>query len=148
MLDFHSDKLLQIRHNLLTRKALILQTYTYLRDASLRGLYHQSMTESMWNRISLLLSVKGNEKVGRGAGGSVGSGGRGSVDATNGSGNGGGDKTPRCSHCHSPKLHKLAKVCPLKQVSPVKDFTPKKAKAIAKLAVESGRWNKLMADSR
>jgi hypothetical protein len=142
MLDFHSDKHLQIRQNSLTQKALILQTYTYLRDASSKGFYHESMTESLWDRLSLLSSVKGNEKVGRGAGGSGGSGGRGSVGTTNSGGNGGG--TPRCSHCRSPKLHELAKVRPSKQVCPVKDFAAKKAKAIAKSAVE--KWETEPAD--
>jgi hypothetical protein len=61
MLDFHSDKLLQIWQNLLTQKALILQTHTYLRDVSLKGFYHESMTESLWDRLSLLSSVKGNK---------------------------------------------------------------------------------------
>jgi hypothetical protein len=136
MLDFHSDELLQIWQNSLTQKALILQTYLYLRDASSKGFYHESMTESLWDRLSLLSSVKGNEKVGRGAGGSGGSGGRGSVGATNGGGTGGG--VLRCSHCCSPKLHELAKVRPSKQVCPVKDFAAKKAKAIAKPAVE--KW--------
>jgi hypothetical protein len=44
MLEFHSEQLLQIRQNSLTRKALILQTYTYLRDANAKGFYHKSMT--------------------------------------------------------------------------------------------------------
>jgi hypothetical protein len=49
-----------------------------------------------------------------------------------------------CSHCRSPKLHELAKVRPSKQVCPVKDFAAKKAKAIAKSAVE--KWETEPAD--
>jgi hypothetical protein len=52
MLQFHSDRLLQIRQNALSRKALILQTYTYLRDASAKSFYHESMTESLWDRLA------------------------------------------------------------------------------------------------
>jgi hypothetical protein len=41
MLKFHSKRLLQIRQNALTRKALILQTYMYLQDVTF---YHESIT--------------------------------------------------------------------------------------------------------
>jgi hypothetical protein len=113
MLDFHSDKLLQIRQTSLTRKALILQMYTYLRDASSKGFYHKSMTESLWDHLLLLSSVKGNEKVGRGAGGSGGSGGRGSVGTTNSGGNSGG--TPRCrmQPLSFPEAARIGKGAPL-----------------------------------
>jgi hypothetical protein len=54
MLDFHSERLLQVQQNALTRKALILQTYTYLRDANAKSFYHESMTESLWDRLAAL----------------------------------------------------------------------------------------------
>jgi hypothetical protein len=133
MLDFHSERLLQIRQNALTRKALILQTYTYLRDSYSKGFYHESMTESLWDRLALLSSAHSTDN-GKGAG--VG-GNRVAATAS------GGDKTPRCSHCRFPKLHEVAKVRPSKMVCPVKDLSQKKARAIAKLAVE--KWEKAPA---
>ena len=116
MMEFHSDKLLQIRQNALTRKALVLQTYTYLRDAYSKSFYHESMTESLWDRLSMLSRDN---------------------DTGGGKGGGGGDvKTPRCSHCRTPKLHEIAKVRPSKQCCPVKDIPAKKARGIARAAVE------------
>jgi hypothetical protein len=127
MLDFHSDKLLQIRQNALTRKALILQTYTYLRDANAKSFYHESMTESLWDRLATLQV----SPVGAGAGGGGGGGSGG------GGGGGGGGAKPRCSHCRSIKVHDLLRIRPTKQCCPLKDLASKKAREIAKKAIEA-----------
>jgi uncharacterized membrane protein YgcG len=135
MLDFHSGRLLTIRQNSLTRKALILQTYTYLRDANSKSFYHESMTESLWDRLSDLSSVTG------GNGGQTGLG-TGDNDGNGASGGGGGDtKLPRCSHCRNPKMHELMRVRPSKQVCPLKDLSPKKAREVAKNAIEAYNRN-------
>ena len=134
MLDFHSGRLLTIRQNSLTRKALILQTYTYLRrDANSKGFYHESMTESLWDRLSDLSSVTGGGNGGNNGGG---------IGDYNGGGGAGGDagKTPKCSHCRNPRMHELMKVRPSKQVCPVKDLSPKRAREVAKNAVKC--WNR------
>jgi hypothetical protein len=135
MLDFHSERLLQIRQNSLTRKALVLQTYCYLRDASSKGFYHESMTESLWDRLA---SMAKSQREGTGKGSSNSGG----INGGGGGKNGGvGDnRVARCSHCRSAKLHELAKVRPSKQMCPVKDLNPKKAKLVAKSAVEM--WEK------
>jgi hypothetical protein len=134
MLDFHSEKLLQIRQNALTRKALVLQTYTYLRDANAKSFYHESMTESLWDRLATLVNPGAGEDSGSRAGGGTGTGG--SV--------GGGSsgvvavaKPPRCSHCRSIKLHELKQVRPAKLCCPLKDLSSKKARDIAKKAIEA-----------
>jgi hypothetical protein len=72
MLNFHSERLLQIRQNSLTRKALVLQTYCYLRDANSKGFYHESMTESLWDRLASMTKSQGG---GNRKGGGVGDGG-------------------------------------------------------------------------
>jgi hypothetical protein len=129
MLEFHSERLLQIRQNSLTRKALVLQTYVYLRDSSAKGFYHESMTESLWDRLATIAkSHEGNSEKG------VGGSGASKVTSKD------NERTPRCSHCRSAKLHELAKVRPSKQTCPLKDLSPKKAKLVAKSAVE--KWEK------
>jgi hypothetical protein len=128
MLEFHSERLLQIRQNSLTRKALVLQTYVYLRDASAKAYYHESMTESLWDRLAIM--AKSHEEVDSGKGGGGAGGGKGDDDK----------RAVRCSHCRSSKLHVLAKVRPTKQLCPLKDVSQKKAKLVAKAAVE--KWEK------
>jgi len=133
MLDFHSGRLLTIRQNALTRKALILQTYTYLRDANSKSFYHESMTESLWDRLSDISSVTG----GGGSNRNNGSDDKGTGD---GGGDGGGNKTTKCSHCRSSKLHELMGVRPSRQLCPLKDMTPKKARDVTKHAIDE--WNR------
>jgi hypothetical protein len=80
MWDFHAKRLLQIRQNTLrTRKALVLQTYTYLRDTNANSFYHESMTRSLWDRLATLTVNPGEgESVGgQSAGASASTGGRG-----------------------------------------------------------------------
>jgi hypothetical protein len=142
MLDYHSDRLLQVRQHALTRKALILHTYVYLRDSDSKGFYHESMTESLWDRFATLSAQK-NE--GRG-GGNGGGGGGDEKGKGKGKGKGddkgkGGDKANNkqfwCSHCHSSKCHILAGVSPSKTDCPLLDVTDlSKARTIAKEAVE------------
>jgi hypothetical protein len=131
MLDFHSDRLLQIRQNALTRKALVLQTYTYLRDANAKSFYHESMTESLWDRLATLTVNPG---------GGEGGGGQGTGTPGAGGGGGGGGAKPRCSHCRSIRLHELMRVRPAKLCCPVKELSSKKAREVAKEAIES--WNR------
>jgi hypothetical protein len=136
MLDFHSGRLLTIRQNSLTRKALILQTYTYLRDANSKGFYHESMTESLWDRLSDLSSVTGGRNGGNNGGGN------GDTNGGGGGISGGGDasKNPKCSHCRNPRMHELMQVRPSKQVCPLKDLSPKRAREVSRNAVEC--WNR------
>jgi hypothetical protein len=129
MLEFHSERLLQIRQNSLTRKALVLQTYCYLRDASSKGFYHESMTESLWDRLATIAKSQSS-------GTTKGSSGGGVVKSTVV----GDARAPRCSHCRSAKLHELAKARPSKQMCPLKDLSVKQAKLVAKSAVE--KWEK------
>jgi hypothetical protein len=131
MLDFHSNRLLQIRQNALTRKALILQTYTYLRDANPKSFYHESMMESLWDRLARLTVNPGG-----GEGGGV----QGTGTPGAGGGGGGGGAKPRCSHCRSIRLHELMRVRPAKLCCPVKELSSKKAREVAKEAIES--WNR------
>jgi hypothetical protein len=117
MLSFHSDKLLQVRSHALTRKALILQTYVYLRDASAKGFYHESMTESLWTRLAELSSNLTETKPPAG---------------------GDGNKRGRCSHCRNPKLHELCHAGPTKSDCPIAEVTDySKARTIAKKALEN-----------
>ena len=133
MLDFHSGRLLTIRQNALTRKALILQTHTYLRDANSKSFYHESMTESLWDRLSDLSSVTG------GKGGSRNPGSTDKGAGGNGKEGGEDNKTARCSHCRSPKLHELMGARPSKQVCPVKNMSQQRARKVAKDAIDT--WN-------
>jgi hypothetical protein len=99
MLAFHLDRLLQIRSHALTQKALILQTYCYLRDADPKGFYHELMTESLWSRLAEL-STKDSYEGGGGA-------------------PPGDGRRSRCSHCQKPKVHNLCHVGPSKPDCPI-----------------------------
>jgi hypothetical protein len=55
MLCHHSDNLLTIQQNTLTRKALVLHTYAYLLDAKAKSFYHESMTKSLWDWLMTIL---------------------------------------------------------------------------------------------
>jgi hypothetical protein len=46
---FHSEKLMEIRQFAASRKQLILQIYTYLRDAQAKDFYHESMAGEFGN---------------------------------------------------------------------------------------------------
>jgi hypothetical protein len=94
MLTFHSDKLLQVREHALTRQAPILQTYIYLQDAKAKSFYHESMTESLQDRLADL-STKAEEEPNTGSGSAKKS-------------------KPRCSHRRNPKIHDISNVGPTK----------------------------------
>ena len=108
-----------------------MQTYTYLRDANAKSFYHESMTESLWDRLATLTVNPGGGEVGGGQG-----------TGTPGAGGGGGGRgaKPRCSHSRSIRLHELMKVRPAKRYCPVKELSSKKAREVANEAIES--WNR------
>jgi hypothetical protein len=110
MLDFHSGKLLQIRRHALSRKLLVLKTYIYLRDAAAKSFYHESMTESLWARISEL-SAPGDDE-----------------DAPNFS-------SMRCAHCRSATIHKSLNLEPYKRNCFFKDLTQTLARKAASEAL-------------
>ena len=102
MLTFHSEKLMEIRQFAVSRKQLILQIYTYLRDAQAKDYYHESMSGAIWDRIANIPAVPSHI--------------------------GGGPEPSRCSWCTSKELHKLFNVLGQKDLCPVKTL-PNKAKA-------------------
>jgi hypothetical protein len=115
MLSFHSDKLMEIRQHTVSRKQLILQTYTYLRDAQAKDFYHESMAGAIWERIGDLTAPSTNEGAGRGP-------------------------ETRCGWCSHKDLHQLFNVAGQRAVCPIKDVTPKaKAKEAAKWIVDQKR---------
>jgi hypothetical protein len=90
---------------------LILQTYTYLRDAQTKEFYHESMAGAMWDRIASLPAVPSN--------------------------GGGGPESSRCSWCTNKEMHKLFNVPGQRDLCPVKTLTTKvKAKDAAKWIVD------------
>jgi hypothetical protein len=126
MLAFHSDRLLQIRSHALTRKALILQTYCYLRDADAKGFYHESMTESLWSRLAELST-------------------RDSYDGGGGTPPGDGRRGRWCSHCRNPKVHELYHVGPSKPDCPLLSVpNSTKARNISKKALRD--WTQSSSD--
>ena len=118
MFDHHSTKLEQIRFHALTRKALILQTYVYLRDADAKDFYDVSMSACLWTRFADMVETnEDNSGVGDGVGG-------------------GGKTKPRCGHCRSTLCHELARVGLSKTSCSLREVTDSpKARAIAKQAV-------------
>jgi hypothetical protein len=54
MLDFHSKGLAKARSFSSDYQTFILKVYVYLREASEKGVYHASMAESLWSRVSSL----------------------------------------------------------------------------------------------
>lgn len=118
MLSFHSEKLMEIRQFAVSRKQLILQVYTYLRDAQAKDFYHESMAGAIWERI-------------------------GNLDAplpSGGGGGGGGNEATRCGWCNQKEMHRLFNLPGQRNVCPVKDLTDKsKAKEAAKWIVDQKR---------
>jgi hypothetical protein len=111
MLTFHSEKLIEIRQFAVSRKQLILQVYTYLRDAQAKAFYHESMSGAIWERIASIPTVPSN--------------------------GGGGPESSRCSYCNSKELHKLFNVLGQRDLCPVKAVASKaKAKEAAKWIVD------------
>jgi hypothetical protein len=116
MLSFHSEKLMEIRQFSVSRKQLILQIYTYLRDAQAKDFYHESMAGAIWERIGSLQMTTPSQ-TGPGAGGDS-----------------------KCSWCSSKDLHKLFNVVGQRNLCPLKTLTDKnKAKEAAKSIVDQKR---------
>jgi hypothetical protein len=119
MLKFHADKLVEIRNFAVSRKQLILQVYTYLRDAKAQDFYHESMAGAIWERLGDLSMPTPN---------------------AGGGGGGGGAEVTRCGWCSQKELHRLFNLPGQRQVCPVKDLTDKaKAKEAAKWIVDQIR---------
>jgi hypothetical protein len=120
MLHFHSEKLMEIRQFSVSRKQLILQVYTYLRDAQAKDFYHESMAGAIWERIGKL-----------------------SLPPPGASGTPGTPGTPagptKCSHCASLDLHKLFNVLGQKPLCPVKAVPRAKAKEAALWVISQKR---------
>jgi hypothetical protein len=114
MLDFHS-----FRRHALSRKLLVLKTYVYLRDAGAKSFYHESMTESLWARMTQLTM----DQQGPGDGGT----GAGTPD--------GPAVTLRCAHCRSISIHKILKLDPYKRTCFFVDLNQAAARKAASEAV-------------
>jgi hypothetical protein len=111
MLSFHSEKLADIRKYSVSRKQLILQVYTYLRDAQAKDFYHESMAGAIWERIASLPSALPSP-----SGGTL------------------------CSWCASKEMHKLFNVAGQRDLCPVKSLSSKsKAKDAAKWIIDHKR---------
>jgi hypothetical protein len=118
MLTFHSEKLLEIRSYAVSRKQLILQIYSYLRDSHVKDFYHESMSGALWQRINDL-------SIPAGSGG--------------GTGTGAGEAT-RCGCCNNKDLHKLLNLPGQKTHCPLKTLTEKsKAREGAKWVMDQKR---------
>jgi hypothetical protein len=117
MLKFHSDKLAEIRQFSVSRKMLILQVYTYLRDAQAKDFYHESMAGAIWERIGDL-SI---------------------MPSPGGDGRGTPPEVTKCGYCGSKEMHKLFNVPGQKTLCPVKDVARAKAKEAAKWIVDQKR---------
>jgi hypothetical protein len=123
MLTFHSEKLLEIRLFAVSRKQLILQIYSYLRDAHAKDFYHESMSGALWERIGDLSMAAPGANNGGGGGG-----------------NNAGDGTTRCGWCNNKDLHKLLNLPGQKSQCPFKNLTEKsKAREGAKWVVDEKR---------
>jgi hypothetical protein len=117
MLSFHSEKLMEIRQEFaVSKKQLILQIYTYLRDAQAKDFYHESMAGAIWERIGSL-QMASPSQTGTGAGGES-----------------------KCSWFSSKDLHKLFNVVGQRSLCPLKTLTDKsKAKEAAKSIIDQKR---------
>lgn len=119
MLEFHAKKLLEIRMFALTRKMLILRTYTYMRDAAKQGFYDNRMNEALWKHALLT----GDPTEGGGDQRESPSAGEKNAEAK------------LCSQCKNKRLHQLMRVKHQRSACPFKDNTPKDAKSRARKAI-------------
>jgi hypothetical protein len=129
MLDYHSSKLLQIRRHALSRKMLVLKTYVYLRDAGAKSFYHESMTETLWDRITQLTTQDHGSRDD--AGPRTESGGSASASRS----------SSRCGHCRSVSVHKTLNLEPFKKTCFFKDLTQAIARKAASEAVAKHKDN-------
>jgi hypothetical protein len=116
MISFHSEKLIEIRQFAVSRKQLILQVYTYLRDAQAKSFYHESMSGALWERISDLTVLSA---------GQIG---------------GGAAEASRCAWCNNRDFHKLLNIEARKDLCPFRSQTDRaKAREGAKWVVDQKR---------
>ena len=111
MLTVHSDKLVEIRQFAVSRKQLILQVYTYLRDSHAKSFYHESMSNALWERIG---SLNG--------------------PLTGFYNDGGASDDTKCGLCSNKDFHKLLQSPGQKHLCPLKPLVDK-----AKCR-EAARW--------
>jgi hypothetical protein len=128
MLEYHSNKLLQVRRHALTRRMLVLRTYVYLCDAESKAYYHESMTEDLWARVALLndrlLTLPPSEPEG----------GKEKPEKQK-------EGTPKCSHCHSATVHKKLSLDPTKKVCPFLTLPQVDARKAAGIASANHKEN-------
>ena len=121
LLQYHSDKLLRIRKFALSRRDMILRTYSYLRDAAQRDFYHESMTASIWDRLAQFQSPTINEPPPTPGGEPAPSAGR----------------HQTCSWCKSRKLHAILGLIHAKTACPFRDIgSTTKARVAARQVVD------------
>jgi hypothetical protein len=94
MLDYHAGKFWDIRQYAISRKQLVLQVYTYLRDTQAKEFHHEAMVGALWKRLNDLNSANFGSRVN--------TDGR----AGNPQANQGDNAETRCSHCMLKELHR------------------------------------------
>ena len=104
---------MEIRQFAVSRKQLILQIYTYLRDAQAKYFYHESLAGAISDRIGDLQSATLTQP---GAGNGVAA-------------------EPGCSYCLNQALHKFFNIPGQKNLCLLKTL-PDKAKEAAKWIVD------------
>ena len=120
LIDHHSQKLLDIRTFSPDRRALILQTYTYLRDAAQNNFSTPAMSELLWAQISQLRAEMRNTTAKKGGG--------------NPPADGSTEPTYKCSHCRCAALHRAFKKGPGKRNCPFLSKGYHVAQALGKAA--------------
>ena len=114
MWKYHSQKMWTYRRNALTKKALTLNMYTFLRDSASKNFGQNPMDVGIWEQVSTLAASMQNM-----------------IEPANSQG------SPRCNHCRNRKFHELAANNQhTKSACPVLDLTPKVARKVATKAVE------------
>ena len=107
MLAFHTEKLMDLRMNAISKKQLLYMVYIYLRESSEKGFYHESLTASLWTHW---MDVK--------------------TPTTESSGGGAG-ATSKCSHCRGADLHAWLGKKPIKGQCPLGNLSQAKARKAA-----------------
>ena len=101
MLTVHSEKLIEIHQFAVSRKQLILQVYTYLRDSHSKSFYDESMSNALWERIGNL---------------------NGTLTGYN---DGGASDNTRCGLYSNKDFHKLPNIPGQKHLCPLKPLIDK-----------------------
>jgi hypothetical protein len=127
LINHHSQKLLDIRTFAPDRRCLILQTYTYLRDAAKDSFNTPDMAMAMWSQLSQLQAELSNLVPGS----TAGKPGGGTPPAAPG-----GLESHKCAHCRCTPLHKALKAGPGKRHCPFAKKGYLDARALGKAAIE------------